>query len=128
MSITKVLKYKGCSNIEIAKALSDLSKNLLSSCKKDSKLIELIMSLSVAAWNLSLFEDSDENYLQKIEKKLPQDLNDEYKLIFKTFLLNLIREKQNKYPDYLKGITSFNLNNKDGKLTFSVKALPVKPL
>jgi hypothetical protein len=77
---------------------------------------------------MSLYQDSDENYLQKIEKKLPNELSEEYRLVFKKFLLKLIREKQEKYPDYLKGITSYNLKNNNGRLTFSVKALPVKPI
>jgi hypothetical protein len=128
MSKTKVVKYKGCSNIEIAKALSDLSSGLIKACGKNDELVRLVMSLSVAGWNLSLFEDSDENYLKKIEKKLPDHLSEEYRLVFKNFLLKLIKEKREKYPDYLKGITSFNLKNNQGRLTFSVKALPVKPV
>lgn len=128
MSKTKVVKYKGCSNIEIAKALSDLSSDLIKACGKNDELVRLVMSLSVAGWNLSLFEDSDENYLKKIEKKLPAHLNEEHRLVFKNFLLKLIKEKREKYPDYLKGITSFNLKNNQGRLTFSVKALPVKPV
>jgi hypothetical protein len=128
MSKAKIVKYKGCSNIDIAKALSELSSNLIKSCKNNDELVRLVISLSVTGWNMSLYQDSDENYLQKIEKKLPNELSEEYRLVFKKFLLKIIREKQEKYPDYLKGITSYNLKNNNGRLTFSVKALPVKPI
>lgn len=128
MSKAKIVRFKGCSNIQVAKALSDLAAGLIELSKNDKKLLNLVISLAVEGWNLSLYEDSNENYKRKIEEKLPKGLSKEKKLIFQNFLLNLIKQKQETYPGYLKGITSFNLKEENGNLNLIVNALPINPL
>ncbi|MDY0360248.1 MAG: hypothetical protein RBR08_02230 [Desulforegulaceae bacterium] len=128
MSRIKVVKFKGCSNIQISKALIELSSELISSCGEDEILKKNIISLAIQGWNLSLYQDSDENYLKKIQSKLPKNLPENYCNIIKSFLLKLIRQKQKEYPDYFKGITSFNVKFEKGETLLTVNALPVKPV
>lgn len=128
MGKIKVVKFKGCSNIQISKALLELSSGIIDSCGNDELLKKTIISLAVEAWNLSLYEDCDENYLNKIQAKLPNTLPADYSSILKRFLLKMIKEKQIKYPEYLKGITSFSLKFENGKSLLTVNALPVKPV
>lgn len=128
MGKIKVTKYQGCSNIDIADALLNLSSSALLSCKEDKTLKELIISLAVIGWNISLYKDSDENYAKKIKNKMPDGFSDEYKKIFENFLMKLIKEKQDKYPELLKGITSHKIKIEDDKIDLVVHALPVKPI
>lgn len=126
MAKIKVKQYQGCSNIDIANAILDLSNNFLNSCNSDEKLKDLVITLGITAWNISISENKD--YDKTIDTKLPKGFSKEYNLIFKNFMVQFIEGKKEKYPNLLKGITSHKFSSKNGKDELIVHALPVKPL
>ena len=127
MSKIKITKYQGCSNLDVAAAIIELSSGLLKMSKGDNKLKELVIKLAITGWNISLYKAEDNDYSKKVKEKLPKGFSEEQNKIFENFLLNLIREKQEKYPDLLKGITSHKLNFQDEEIDLVVHALPVNP-
>lgn len=128
MAKIKVRKYQGCSNIDISKAILNLSENLLNSCGNNKELMELVISLAITGWNLSLYSSEGKDYSKAINKKLPKGLSQEYNNIFKNFISGFIKEKQEKYPGLLKGVTShkFKIGEKGPELV--VHALPINPV
>lgn len=127
MSKIKITKYQGCSNIDVANAVIDLSSNLIKMAGENTKLLEMIITLAITGWNISLFKAENNDYSKQVKKKLPKGFSDEYNEIFENFLINLIREKQEKYPDHIKGITSHKLKLDNGNIDLVVHALPIDP-
>jgi len=128
MAKIKVRKYQGSTNFEIADAILDMSKNLLNACGSDPKLKELVISLAVSGWNISLYEPAQNNYEAEVDKNLPKNVSEEYFAVFKNFLLTFIKEKRTNYPGLLKGITSHTVSFEDDKTKLTVHTLPVKPV
>ncbi|PID78288.1 MAG: hypothetical protein CSA18_02230 [Deltaproteobacteria bacterium] len=127
MARIKVTKYKGCSNKDIAKAILSLSNNIIKACGGDETLVRLVLSIAVAAWNISLYPEKENDYSQKVMEKIPESLPLEYKELLKTFFLKFIDEKQKRFPGFKKGITSYKLKFENSMPQLVVHALPVKP-
>jgi hypothetical protein len=128
MAKIKVRKYQGSTNFEIADAILDMSENILKACGSDPKLKELVISLAVSGWNISLYEPAQNNYEDEVEKNLPKNISKEYFAVFKNFLLKFIEEKRKNYPGLLKGITSHTVSFDNGQTKLTVHTLPVKPV
>ncbi len=64
--IGKVVQFKSCSNNDIRNAITELAAPLFSACGDDNEMIKLIFSLAIEGWNLSLYNESDDSYLDKI--------------------------------------------------------------
>ncbi|WP_300672931.1 hypothetical protein [Desulfoluna sp.] len=129
MSTLSVKQFSACTNADVADALLSLASPLLAACGEDDAMKKLLVSLAVTGWNLSLFESPGEDgYRQKIEPRLPAELQGDKKEVFTRFILELIAAKQATYPAMLKGIKSWDLQLKGETLTLTVDALPVKPI
>jgi len=127
MKKIKVKKFKGCSDQDISDAILNLSNNMLTKTN-DSKLKELLISLAIESWNISLFEAQGNDYKNEIKKRIPSSFSEEYKKVLTSFMLDFIKVKQETYKDIMKGIVSHTISYKDKKLELYLKTLPVKPI
>lgn len=123
----KTIRYKAIKNEEIANAIIELASPMLKASGDSIEVIEALMEIAVKSWNLSLFKPSDNNYDKEIERVLPQKLDNDKRSLFKNFIKYMIREKQNRYPEFLKGIKTYTCKIEAGKISLLVEALPVKP-
>lgn len=123
----KTIKYKAIKNEEIAKAIIELASPMLKACGDNIEVIEALMEIAIKSWNLSLFKPSGTDYDKEIESILPQKLDNDKISLFKNFIKYMIREKQNRYPDFLKGIKTYTCKIDAGEISLVVEALPVKP-
>jgi len=123
----KTIKYKAIKNEEIAEAILELTLPMVKASGDNKEIIKALIEIAVKAWNLSLFNPPGNDYEKAIESILPQKLDNEKALLFKGFIKYMIKEKQNRYPDFLKGIKSYTCNIDTGSINLKVDALPVKP-
>ena len=127
-TIEKVVRIAACSDTDIANAIIKLAEPLMAACSNDIELKTIIFSLAVEGWNLSLFRESDESYLNKIQQKIPTVISDENKIIFTGFVLQIIKKKQEDFGGMKKGITDYTIQfDDDGNPIVTVKTLPVNP-
>lgn len=129
MSNISVKKISSCTNADVANAVLSLAVPLFAACGDDESMKRNLISMAITAWNLSLFDATEEDdYKKKVEARLSEDLADNKKQIFTKFVLQIITTKQEKYPSMLKGIKSWELSFESGSPSLTVDALPVKPV
>lgn len=127
INVEKVVQYKGFQDKDIANTIISLAAPLLNACGDDHTLKELLISLTITGWNLSLFPEENSNYKSKIITKLPKHLPEEKKKVFTSFVMQVINKKQADFSDIKKGIKSYTLSFERGKICLNIKALPVHP-
>lgn len=120
-------KYKAVKNEEIAEAIVELATPMIKASGGDTELIQALIEIAVNAWNISLFKPSANDYNTEIEGILPKKLDETKAVLFKSFIKFMIKEKQSRYPDFLKGIKNYKCSIDSGKITLNIEALPVKP-
>ena len=126
-TIEKVVQFESCSNTDVAGAVLKLAMPLFSACGNDNEMKKVVFSLAIEGWNLSLFRESDESYLTKIQKKIPANISEDNRNIFTGFVLQIIKKKQEDFGGMKKGITDYTIQFDDGSPTATVKTLPVNP-
>lgn len=127
INVEKVVKYKGFREEDIADTILSLGTPLLTACGDDHTLKEMLISLTITGWNLSLFPEEDSGYKSKIKNKLPKHLPEEKKKVFSAFVMQVIKKKQAEFSEIKKGIKSHTVSFERGKICLNVKALPVHP-
>lgn len=125
--VEKVVQFKSCSNTDIASAILTLADPLIKACNNNEEMQKSIISLAVHGWNLSLFNETEDQYVEKISKKVSKDLSDEQKAVFVTFILQVIKTKQSEFGGMMKGVTEHTVSFKDSSPTLTVETLPVNP-
>lgn len=126
-NVKKIVQFKSCNNNDIANSVLSLSEPLLMACGDDQELKEIIISLAVTGWNLSLFQDTEENYLKKIDEKIPEAFNGEKRKVFSAFILQIIQKKQAEFGGMKKGITKHSVTFDNKAVSLKVETLPVNP-
>ena len=121
------MQFESCSNTDVAGAVLKLARPLFSACGNDNEMKKAVFSLAIEGWNLSLFRESDESYLTKIQKKIPANISEDNRNIFTGFVLQIIKKKQEDFGGKKKGITDYTIQFDDGSPTATVKTLPVNP-
>lgn len=126
-NISKISQYQKCSDEDISDALLKMINPLVSACNDQPEMIRLIAGLAVSAWNLSLYNQPDKEYLEKIGKKLPPAFPQEQKDRLSAFTLGMIRKKQSDYRNMMRGITEYDINVAESGIELQLKSLPVHP-
>ncbi len=128
MSTPSPEKNTACTNTDVARAILTLATPLFAACNDDEGMKRNLVSLAITAWNISLYEATEEKeYKKKVEERLSVGLADHKKKIFTQFVLQIIDTKQKQYPSMLKGITNWDFFIKEGAPVLTVEALPIKP-
>lgn len=125
--VEKIVQFKSCSNTDIANAILTLAEPLIVACKNNEEMQKSIISLAVHGWNLSLFNETEDQYIEKISEKVSKSLSDEQKAVFVTFILQIIKTKQSDFTGMMKGITEHTISFKDGSPSLTVETLPLNP-
>ncbi len=123
----KTIKYKEIKNEEISAAIIELAAPMLKASGDNPEVIEALMEIAINPWNISLFKPSGNDYDKEIENIMPKKLDNEKADLFKSFIKYMIKEKQSRFPDFLKGIKNYKCSLDSGKITLKVETLPVKP-
>lgn len=124
----KTIKYKAIKNDEIAEAVLDLAKPFIGSANGNDEIIKAFVDIAVKSWNISLFTPESGDYTKEIDSAVPKNLDMDKTELLKKFVWHMILEKQHRYPDYLKGITSYNVTISEGRVNLKLESLPVKPV
>lgn len=125
--VEKVVQFKSCSNTDIANAILTLAQPLIAACNNNEEMQKSIISLAVHGWNLSLFNETENKYIEKISNKVSKELSDEQKDVFVTFILQVIKTKQSEFGGMMKGITEHTVSFEEGSPALTVETLPVNP-
>lgn len=126
-NINKISQYQKCTDEDISSALLKMINPLVTACGDQAEMVRLIAELAVTAWNLSLYSQPDNLYLEKIGKKLPAAFPQAQKDQLSAFTLGMIRKKQSDYWNMMRGITGYEIDLSGNGIDLQVKSLPVHP-
>ena len=111
--------------VKISEAIIKLSESLRKKYNSINKT-KVIISITIMAWNISLFPDEEkETVRQMLIKSLPEEISEEGSDILLNSIDNLIREKKKLYPHVREYILTYDLSFRRGDMTLSVESAPV---
>ena len=112
--------------IKISEAILRINEPLRNRYQEPHR-IEMIIYLTVMAWNLSLFKGDERTELQeKIVEKFPQDFGGEDVAVLLDNLEMLIERKEERFPDIQEYIMDHQVLFSGNSLTLNVTAVPIK--
>ncbi len=86
-----------------------MASSLLTPCGVDLEMKTVITSLAVTGWNIPLYSETEEEYLKKINVKIPESLSEKKRMVFCAFVLQIIKKKRADFDGMEKGITEIIL-------------------
>ena len=111
--------------VKISEAIIKLSELLRKKYNSINKT-KVIISITIMAWNISLFSDEEkETVRQMLIKSLPEEISEEGSDILLNSIDNLIRDKKKLYPHVREYILTYDLSFRRGDMTLSVGSAPV---
>jgi hypothetical protein len=111
--------------MKISEAVLRISEPLLTRFQEPHK-IENIISLTVMAWNISIFEGEERTELQeKIIEKFPQDFGGEDIALLLDNIEMLIARKDKLFPDIREYIIDHKVSFSGSSYNLTVGAVPV---
>ena len=112
--------------IKISEAILILSDSL----RKKYRSIhhtKAIVSITIIAWNISLFPDEDrENVQQLLIESLPDEFSGESTEVLLASIDELIEKKKKLYPHVREYILKHDLSFRGSDMTLSVGTAPIK--
>ena len=115
--------HKASSEIKISEAILKLSEPLRNKYK-ESRQIKVIISVTIMAWNISLFpEEEQENVRDMLIDKLPEDLSGEDISTLLACIGDLIAQKKKYYPNVNDYIVKYDLSISGDDITLTVVQL-----
>ena len=127
MTEIRIQNYKSVSDTEVADAVLALAEPVLARCAGHFDLEKQFLTLAVTGWNLSLFPTTDEELSEAIAKRLPPTLVEDQRVVFTGFLRSIVKEKQERFPEWMRGITRHTISKEADQIRLEVKTLAVKP-
>jgi hypothetical protein len=114
------------SGIKISEAILILSDSLRKKYRSIPQT-KAIVSVTVMAWNLSLFPDEErENVKQILIESLPDEFSGEDTEVLLTSIDNLIAQKKKLYPHIREYILNYDLSLKGSEMTLNVETASIK--
>lgn len=111
--------------IKISEAILKLSEPLRQKYR-DSHRIQVIISMTVMAWNISLFPKEEQVQVQEILiKALPEKLGAEDVSLFLEEIDTLIVRKNLDYPNIREHILNYQLSSSENAISLTVSTTPV---
>ena len=117
-------------SVDISEAILTITNLFIENNLHDkiSNLTSLI-SLSVIAWNVSLYPESNQkNLYNQITERLPDTFNAETLAGFTTIIEKIMASKKKLYPDVNRLIEKHTVSYVDDKLKIDIKSIPFKGL
>jgi len=112
--------------IKISEAILRINKPLRNGYQEPHR-IEMIIYLTIMAWNLSLFKGVERTELQeKIVEKLPPDFGGEDVAMLFDNVEMLIERKEKEFPDIREYIIDHQVSFAGTSFSLTVSAVPVK--
>ncbi|MBN1931486.1 MAG: hypothetical protein JW786_07755 [Desulfobacterales bacterium] len=115
-------------SVDISEAILTITNSFIENNLHDeiSNLRSLI-SLSVIAWNVSLYPESNQKDLHdQITKRLPDTFSADTIAGFATIIEKIMNEKKKLYPDVNRLIEKHTVSYLDDKIEIDVKSIPFK--
>ena len=86
---------------------------------------ELLVNLSIIAWNMSLFPETNRQTLYgQIVQMLPESFGAQGAAGFVSIIERMMREKKKHYPKVNRLIEKHNISTVEGKMKLDVKSIP----
>ncbi|MCD6356348.1 MAG: hypothetical protein J7L66_03585 [Anaerolineaceae bacterium] len=112
--------------VKISEAILRINEPLRNRYQEPHR-IEMIIYLTVMAWNISLFKGEERTELQeKIIEKLPQDFGGEDVAVLLNNLEMLIERKEKEFPDIREYIMDHQVSFSGNSFNLNVTAAPIK--
>ena len=111
--------------VKISEAILNISESLRARFKAETR-VQTIISLTIMAWNISLFPPKEqEGMRKKILEKLKLQIDRLDNDVLSETLDMLINRKNTLYPDIKESILEYDVKITSDNLTLSVKTAPV---
>lgn len=113
---------KGASDIKISEAILRLSEPLRQRYREIHR-IQTIISITVMAWNISLFPKYEQDHVQKmLLDSLPKEISGENVAVLLECIDTLIERKKTYYPNVNEYIVNYNMLISGDTLSLTVES------
>ena len=112
-------------DVKISEAILTLAEPIRAHYREPQRL-QAIISITVMAWNIALFPDEEQSYVQgMLLERLPPQLGGEDVGVLLSTIDTMIARKNLLYPHVREYILTYNLSLTDNTVTLTVGTAPV---